>query len=533
MKTAKRKRPTRRKTAEALALDEERFWRSNEYVFHTTSGEQITPEVGFRLSTVYACVRLISENLAAMPCKVYRRTSQGRELAEDHPLYDVLHRMPNGWQTAFEWFEMMQSLILIYGNAYAHIAPGPRGAVDQLIPLHPSMMKVERLENMRLRYTYTTPSGRPIVYAQDEILHVRALSCDGVNGISPIAASPNTVGLARALENHGASLFRHGSIPGIVFSTDRPMAPKQARDITDAWNKQHGGSEHHNKPAILPFGLKPTTISLTNQDAEYIGNRKQQQLEICAIFGVPPHLVGNLDRATFSNIEQQALDFFKNTMHQWVKRWEQALRRDLIPEEEYYAEFSLEAFLRGDSAARVAFIREMIHAGIMTVNEARRLENMDPIGEAGDKHIFPSNFTTLDKIGEDPPPQANPFNEPPDDEMPEDMPDDMPEDDMPEDQAKQVLRRVVCDAVRRMAKMEMDAIERKKDDALSAWYWSHVGRLSESLRGPFEYLTGKSSFDWATDYCSQRVLQPIGVEDVELDALARINEVLNVGIHRS
>lgn len=523
-----RKPKTRRssrsnRNADALAaFDEERFWRGTDFYFHTTSGERVTPDSAVRLSTVLACVRVLSETLAVMPCKIYRYTETGRQIALDHPLYQVMHKTPNRWQTAFEFFEMMMVHLLLRGNAYALITPGPRGAVDQLEPIHPDRVKVERIENGRLRYTVTDANGKQTPFSQDDVFHVRGMSYDGVLGMSPIQVAANTVGLAMATETHGASLFRNGGIPGIVFSTDRPMAPAQAKQITDAWNRQHGGAEHHNKPAILPFGLKPTPIGLTNRDAEFIETRKLQRDDICAIFRVPPHLAGSMEHATFSNIEHQSLEFITFTMLPWVERWEQAICRDLIPEEEYFAEFSVDAFLRGDSSSRASFYREMIHAGIMTVNDARKLENLDPIGEPGDKHIFPSNFTTLDKIGEEPEPQPTPFGG-------GDSGGSETDDEPEEDEANSVIRGMLLDTVRRLARMEADSIERLKDnrEALEEWYNKHSMRLAAAIVSPLRYFTKTdiAAIDFTAAYKAARLAgEPFS--NIEEDAVKRMESFL-------
>ncbi|MCG8670198.1 MAG: phage portal protein [Pseudomonadales bacterium] len=344
---------------------------------------RVNEDSAMRASAVLACVRVLSETVAMLPLKVYRRLPNGgKEEATNHPLYELLHDQPNNWQTSVEFRETMQSDICLSGNAIAEIIAGPRGAVDRLehIP-YDQLKEVEILENGRLRYTIHTSTGVDKKYMQDDLLHIRALARKGPLGINPVQYSRESVGLSLATEAHGAKLFGNGARPGgVIEYPNKTLTKEQAASLREQWQTAFGGLSNAHRVAVLEDGMKWHTVSMSNDDAQFLETRQFQVKDIARIFRVPPHLIGCLDDATFSNIEQQSLEFIMYIMYPWFKRWEQALKRDLIlAKKEYFCEFSFDALLRGDSDARSNLYNSAITTGWLTRNEVRKMENRNPL----------------------------------------------------------------------------------------------------------------------------------------------------------
>lgn len=360
------------------------------------SGVRIDAESALRATVVLACVRVLSASVAGLPLHLYRRMpGGGKELARENPLYRVLHDTPNSWQTSYEWRETLMLHLLLHGNAYCEI----RGAGDsrQLIPLHPSRMKVDRLENGRLRYTYREDKGSSTVYSQDAIMHLRWLSDDGVNGMVPVEIAGDAIGLARALEIHGATFFGSGARPGVILSTDQMLSPEAAENTRNQWERAHRGPDRAHRTAVLQGGLKVTELGGNNQESQFLETRRFQVEEICGrIYGVPPHLIGDLSRSSFSNIEQQSLDYVQNGLMPWLRRFESAITRDLLTDDETFAEFDVRGALRADAAGRSAFYNTMASLGVFSVNEIRGFENLNPV-DGGDIRVVPLNMQTLEQ----------------------------------------------------------------------------------------------------------------------------------------
>ena len=359
------------------------------------SGVRIDAESALRATVVLACVRVLSASVAGLPLHLYRRMpSGGKELARDNLLYRVLHDTPNSWQTSYEWRETLMLHLLLHGNAYCEI----RGAGDsrQLIPLHPSRMKVDRLENGRLRYTYREDKGSSTVYSQDAIMHLRWLSDDGLNGMVPVEIASDAIGLARACEIHGASFFGNGARPGVILSTDQMLSPEAAENTRNQWERAHRGPDRAQRTAVLQGGLKVNELGGNNQESQFLESRRFQVEEVCRIYGVPPHLVGDLSRSSFSNIEQQSLDYVQNGLMPWLRRFESAITRDLLTDDETFAEFDVRGALRADAAGRSAFYNTMAQLGVFSLNEIRGFENLNPV-DGGDIRVVPLNMQTLEQ----------------------------------------------------------------------------------------------------------------------------------------
>jgi HK97 family phage portal protein len=369
------------------------------------SGVKVDAETALRSTVVLACIRVLSTSVAGLPFHLYRRLpGGGKEVAREHPLYRLLHSQPNSWQTSFEWREQLMLHLLSHGEAYDEKVYA-NGQIGEIVPLHPSRMKPERIENGRLRYKYREDSGGTTTYAQDAILVVRGMSDDGVNGMSMIELARDAIGLARACEIHGATFFGNGARPGVILTTDQVLSPEAAESTRNQWERVHGGGpQRAHRAAVLQGGLKVNELGGNNQESQFLEARRFQVEEICRIYGVPPHLVGDLSRSSFSNIEQQSLDFLTNGLSPWLRRIESAVTRDLLDgDDEYFAEFDTRGVLRADAAGRASFYQSLWNMGVVSVNELRSWENMNPV-DGGDVRFVQLNMTTLDKAAAVPEP---------------------------------------------------------------------------------------------------------------------------------
>jgi HK97 family phage portal protein len=361
---------------------DDRWYQALKSQYGTDTGVVITPDGAQRVAAVYRAINLISNTLAMLPLFVYKRIGGGKDRVPDHPLYDILHTRPNGWQTSFDWRRWMQRMLLLRGNAYCLIVPGRRGAVDQLIPLHPDYMQVTQLAgSLRLVYVYTDPrTGAPTTYTQDQIFHLRGPSDDGIVGVGIIAYARQTLGLAIATESYGARLFSQGAMHGIVLSHPGRLQKQTGERIADSWQRAHSGLDNAHRPAVLEEGMKLEKTTMTADETQFILSRKFSVTEIARWFDVPPHKLYDLERSTNNNIEHQSLEFLSDSMLAHVVNWEQSIARDLIlAPKVYLAEFLLDALQRADMLTRYTAYEKAIFSGWETRNEVRGLENMNPL----------------------------------------------------------------------------------------------------------------------------------------------------------
>lgn len=369
----------------------------------TTSGKVVNERTAMQTSAVYACVRILAESVAGLPLHVYERTSNGSKSTKpSHPLYRLLHDEPNREMTSFVFRETLMSHLLLWGNAYSQIIRDGRGFPIALYPLLPDRMTVDRSESGELVYTYQSDKGQ-VKLRRENILHIPGLGFDGLIGYSPIAMAKNAVGLALATEDYGATFFANGANPGGVLEHPGVIKPEQADRLRESWQSQFGGANAH-KVAVLEEGLKFHQMSIPPEQAQFLETRKFQINEIARIFRVPPHMVGDLEKSSFSNIEQQSLEFVKYTLDPWVVRWEQSLQQALIlPSEKatIFIKFNLDGLLRGDYQSRMQGYSTGIQNGFMSVNDVRGLEDMNLLTaeEGGDLHFVNGNMVKLADVG--------------------------------------------------------------------------------------------------------------------------------------
>lgn len=380
------------------------------YMGGSSSGKVVTERSAMQMTAVYACVRILSEAIAGLPLHMYRyKDDGGKEKALDHPLYLLLHDEPNPEMSSFVFRETLMTHLLLWGNAYAQIIRNGKGEVVALYPLMPNKMTVSRDETGQLYYTYQKSQDElpkdntyTVTLHPSDVLHIPGLGFDGLVGYSPIAMAKNAIGLAIATEEYGSKFFANGAAPSGVL--EHPGTIKDPQRVRESWMSQFGGSANSNKIAVLEEGLKYTPISISPEQAQFLETRKFQINEIARIFRVPPHMVGDLEKSSFSNIEQQSLEFVKYTLDPWVVRWEQSIQRTLLmPEEKktYFVKFNVEGLLRGDYQSRMSGYATARQNGWMSANDIRELENLDriPAEDGGDLYLVNGNMLPLNKAG--------------------------------------------------------------------------------------------------------------------------------------
>ena len=366
------------------------------------SGKSVNPTTAIQVSAVYACVRVIAETIASLPLGVYEGTDEGSRKATEHPLYRLLHDEPNAEMTSFIWRETMLAHLLLYGNSYSQIIRTGRAKVESLYPLLPDHMEVDRDSQGNLTYTYTTSEGQMYRLDPTEVLHIPGLGFDGVMGYSPIALEKSAIGLGIAAEEYGSRFFQNGARPSGILTHPNTVTDPAA--LRASWNTAYGGSGNTGRVAVLEEGMHFEPLSIPNNEAQFLETRKFQVNEICRIFRVPPHMIGDLDRATFSNIESQNISFAVHTIRPWLVRIEQAINRALIPEKEkgrFYVQFNLDGLMRGDYKSRMEGYAIARQNGWMSANDIRELENLNPITdeEGGNAYLVNGNMIPISLAG--------------------------------------------------------------------------------------------------------------------------------------
>ena len=362
------------------------------------SGKSVNARTAIQVSAVYACVRVIAETVASLPFSVYEQDEIASHKAVHHPLYRILHDEPNPEMTSFIWREAMLTHLLLWGNSYSQVLRAGRGNIVGLYPLLPDHMEVDRDAKGNLTYTYSTTNGQQVKLRPEDVLHIPGLGFDGIMGYSPIAIERNAVGLSIAAEEFGSKFFGNGATPSGILT--HPNTVKNPKALRESWMEAYGGSSNANRVAILEEGMTFTRISMPNNEAQFLETRKFQVEEICRIFRVPPHMIADLEHATFSNIEHQSIDFAVHTIRPWLVRIEQAVNKALFSEKEkghFYCQFNLDGLMRGSYKDRMEGYAIARQNGWMSTNDIRELENMNPIPaeEGGNAYLVNGNMISV------------------------------------------------------------------------------------------------------------------------------------------
>lgn len=377
----------------------------------TTSGKPVNERTAMQTTAVYACVRILAEAVASLPLHVYEyQDDGGKKLVHDHPLYYLLHDEPNPEMTSFVFRETLMGHLLIWGNAYAQIIRDGAGRVLGLYPLLPDKMDVQRDDKGNIYYVYSRNSDENPMFKEygdirlkaEDVLHIPGLGFDGLIGYSPIAMAKNAVGMTLACEEYGASFFANGANPGGVL--EHPGVLKDPSKVRESWNSVYRGVNNAHKIAVLEEGMKYQQIGIPPEEAQFLETRKFQINEIARLYRIPPHMVGDLDKSSFSNIEQQSLEFVKYTLDPWVIRWEQSLQRSLLlPGEKgkYFIKLNVDGLLRGDYQSRMNGYAVGRQNGWFSANDIREMENMNPIPdeEGGSLYLINGAMTKLADAG--------------------------------------------------------------------------------------------------------------------------------------
>jgi HK97 family phage portal protein len=377
----------------------------------TTSGKPVNERTAMQTTAVYACVRILAEAVASLPLHVYEyQDDGGKKLVHDHPLYYLLHDEPNPEMTSFVFRETLMSHLLIWGNAYAQIIRDGAGRVLGLYPLLPDKMDVQRDDRGNIYYVYSRNSDENPMFKEygdirlkaEDVLHIPGLGFDGLIGYSPIAMAKNAVGMTLACEEYGASFFANGANPGGVL--EHLGVLKDPSKVRESWNSVYRGVNNAHKIAVLEEGMKYQQIGIPPEEAQFLETRKFQINEIARLYRIPPHMVGDLDKSSFSNIEQQSLEFVKYTLDPWVIRWEQSLQRSLLlPGEKgkYFIKLNVDGLLRGDYQSRMNGYAVGRQNGWFSANDIREMENMNPIPDeqGGNLYLINGAMTKLEDAG--------------------------------------------------------------------------------------------------------------------------------------
>lgn len=497
----------------------------------THSGESIGAESAMQLGPYYACLRNISEDLGKLPLILYRELPRGKERATTDPLYRLLHDAPNPEMTSMTFRETLTHWAMSWGNGYAEIQRSGAGAVIALHPIHPSRVRVHRVAgrvvyDIRSDPTITGGSFEIVRLDPADVFHVHGLG-DGLMGYSVVRFAAESLGLTMAAQTFGAAFFGNGASVGGVLEYPGKLAEPARDNLRKSWQEMHGGAARNAKTAILEEGMKYARIGIPPDEAQFLETRQFQVVEVCRWFRMPPHKIQSMDRATFSNIESQNQEYVIDALMAWAVRFEQEIRRKLLPADgALVAEFLFTALLRGDQAARANYYRTQVNIGAMTPNEVRERENMNPLGAEADQLYMQSNMMPLAKVGtETSRAPAGPARAAPPAATDEDQVDD--EDEViDEDQERALdaqvaaLRPVVADAANRILHREASAAAKAADRYrgnvahFTRWadefYADQARYFADAMRAPAAALASLAAH-----------VRGAALVEVDVDAIAR------------
>lgn len=383
------------------------FWFTKHPTAKASAGVSVNEATALTYSVVFACVRILAETVSSLPLILYQRTGDGTKTrATDHPLYSLLHDTPNYSMTAFRWRSAMMMHAVLWGNAFSEIKINSRGTVTGLWPLSPDRVQIlitaKKDGTVTPNYQYLDPLTRAMrTIPNDRMLHIAGMGYDGIQGYSLVRLHQEAIGLGMAMQEFGSRFFGEGTHPSVIVEHPGKLSEIAHKNLSDSLTTSHSGLGKSHRLLVLEEGMKLTPLGIPPEDAQFLESRQFQVIEICRIFRIPPHMVGDLERATFSNIEHQSIEFVVHTLRPWLVLWEQELNRSLLlPDEQknFYFEFLVDGLLRGDVKSRYEAYRIGREGGWLSVNDVRRLENMDPV-EHGDKYMMPMNFQIMGEPG--------------------------------------------------------------------------------------------------------------------------------------
>ncbi|GAA3721174.1 phage portal protein [Oceanisphaera sediminis] len=368
--------------------------------YETVTGQTISTTRAMQMTTVFGCVRVLAESVGMLPCRLVKETGRERETASGHRLHQLINMSPNGYMTAQEFWELLMVCLCLRGNFFAYKV-WAMGHVVELLPIDPGSVKPKLGDDWTVTYEVTFRDGSKRTLTQDDIWHVRLFTLDGLNGLNPIAYARQAIALGLSTEEHGSRLFTNGAVTSGVLATEQQLSDEAFTRLKDQFHGEHMGTANAYKPMILEMGLNWKPISLNAEDSQFLETRKMQRDEICAIFRVPPHLVASLEKATFNNVENLGLAFVNYSLVPYLTRIEHRIRVGLLSEKDranHYAKFNAGALLRGDLKGRYESYGKGIQWGILSPNDCRELEDLNPRA-GGDVYLTPMNMTTNPEAG--------------------------------------------------------------------------------------------------------------------------------------
>ena len=360
--------------------------------YQSSAGVSVTPKEAARFAPVYSCIKVLAESVGMLPLNLFEQKDKVREKARSHSLFNVINLAPNSYMTSQEWRETMVAHLCLRGNHYSWINR-VNGQVRELLPLNPDAVTPAINSDWSVDYKVTFPDGSQRTLGEDQIFHVRLMSMDGLTGLSPIAQARNSIGLGMAAERFGSRLFKNGTRPSGLLSTDAKLSAEQMELMSSSWRRANSGDDEL-RTAILGGGLKWTAISISPEDAQFLETRKYQRSETAGIFRVPAHMINDMEKATFSNIEHQDIAFVVHTLTPWVRRIEQRIAVSLLTAQErekFFAKFNVNALLRGDMKSRADYMWKRFQMGSLSPNDIRDFEDENPI-DNGDTYWVPANM---------------------------------------------------------------------------------------------------------------------------------------------
>lgn len=366
----------------------------------------VTPDTALRITAVYACVGLIAEMIAGLPLHVYRRSDRETAKAKDHPLYSILHDMPTAGMTSFEWREAMVTSTALRGDAFALIETDGAGRVVGLPMVQPGNIRPYRTGAGGVQYEYTPANGGRRILLDDEVLRLPYKMLDGMTSLSPITLHRESIGSTLAATQYLNRFYANNAAPKGGLKLPNAVSNEAAAALRASWEARHAGPENSGRMAIFDGGMEWVSVGMTMEDAQYIELQNFAIRDIARIFLVPPHKIGDLENATFSNIEHQAIQFVTDTLNSWRRRFASRMNAYLLSEADrragYYVDFDLKGLLAGDSAARAAFYQSLFYLGALSPNEIRAAEDMNPHPD-GDRYFVQGAAMAMDKLDDEPP----------------------------------------------------------------------------------------------------------------------------------
>jgi HK97 family phage portal protein len=374
-------------------------WFVNLFGSEAASGEQVTVESSLTVSTVYRCVNILANSVGMLPFQTFKKTSKGRERDSNHKVSYLISNRPNPYQNPFIFKHLIETHRNLWGNAYINIDWGWDGRPEALWLLNPSVTEAKvDIPTNTLWYKTTLPNGKQVILPDSDIIHVKTLSTDGLHGKPPIQLARESIGSTQAGQKFKGRFYKNGASPSGLLKVPGKINEDAKEVVRTEWEKANTGLSNAQRIAILDAGLEYQSIGMPLKDAQFVEGMKFDKAEVANFFNVPLHMVNELANSTYSNMEQQYMDFIQNTLGPIVVQYEQEFSYKLfsLPEQKrYYLKYNLEALLRGDSTARANFYSMLLDKGVFSINEVRELEEKDAI-EGGDQHRVDLNHVSLE-----------------------------------------------------------------------------------------------------------------------------------------